>query len=105
VLLALAGCAGGESEPAPRAAGASLGAPIRNADCADWRQATPQERRRSIDDIAAFAGGPVNSGSGRTIDSDKAYRLFERTCSQQFARGFKLYKLYTRAAAFDLRPR
>ena len=104
-LVALVGCSDDESPPPPSSAGASLGAPIRNANCEDWRQASPRQRRQSIDDIAAFAGGPVNSGTGRTIGRGKAYRLFENTCAQQFARGFKLYKLYTRAAAFDLRPR
>jgi hypothetical protein len=48
-----------------------------------------------------FAGGPTGSPSGRgaTLDDDKAYRLFQGNCEQDFARRFKLYKLYTRAAA------
>jgi hypothetical protein len=68
-----------------------------------------RERYGTIRDLRDFAGGPAGSGSeggsghGATLDDDKAYKLFENYCAEDFARGFKLYKLYTRAAAFTAR--
>jgi len=35
-----------------------------------------------------------------TLDPDEAYDIMERYCEQEFARGFKLYKLYIRAVPF-----
>jgi hypothetical protein len=34
------------------------------------------------------------------LSDDRAYKLLQGYCAKPFARGFKLYKLYTRAAAF-----
>ena len=34
------------------------------------------------------------------LDDKRAYKLFDSLCAQHFARAFKLYKLYERAAAF-----
>ena len=102
--LALSGCLGGESESgAPAGQGANVGAPIPLANCGDWRQATPQQRQGTVQELKAFAGGPTGGGQGRrgaTLDDDRAYELLEDSCARDFARGFKLYKLYTRAAAF-----
>jgi len=43
---------------------------------------------------------PARTGRGATLPDEKAYELFENTCKQDYARAFKLYKLYTRAASF-----
>ena len=37
----------------------------------------------------------------KALPDDKAVKLFDRACKQTYARGFKLYKLYNRAAAFS----
>ena len=34
------------------------------------------------------------------LDDDRTYTLMQSFCANHFARGFKLYKLYERAAAF-----
>jgi hypothetical protein len=34
------------------------------------------------------------------LDDARAYKVLESYCANSFARGFKLYKLYERAAAF-----
>jgi hypothetical protein len=44
------------------------------------------------------------AGRGSVLDDKDAYNLFDRYCANQFARGFKLYKLYERAAAFSGHP-
>lgn len=35
------------------------------------------------------------------LSDDQAYDVFERACSREFAGGFRLYKIYARAAAFE----
>jgi hypothetical protein len=101
--LALSGCLGGNSSGGRAAnAGARIGVPLNLADCSDWRKATPSEREGTVRQLRAFAGGPTGEPGryGATLDDDRAYQLLENSCSRDFARGFKLYKLYTRAAAF-----
>jgi hypothetical protein len=102
---ALAGC--GEStssDGSDTGIGPSLAAPINLADCTDWQQASVEERLGTIGQIREFVGGPVpGSGGGRgvALEDEQAYDLFENYCENEFARGFKLYKLYSRAAAFS----
>jgi hypothetical protein len=54
--------------------------------------------------LRKFAGGPVGSSAGiqkgPVLEDGRAYSLLESYCARYFARGFKLYKLYERAAAF-----
>jgi hypothetical protein len=77
--------------------------PIRLADCTDWRRADVGQRLGTVHELRDFAGGPVGSpaGHGNVLDDKRAYELFQSYCARYFARGFKLYKLYTRAAAFS----
>jgi hypothetical protein len=104
---ALAGC-GSDSAPEPQlGAGPNVGAPINLADCRDWNQASTAERLGTIEQLKDFAGGPVvgnsasaPSGTGPVLDDDRAYDLLDSYCKPEFAQGFKLYKLYQRAASF-----
>lgn len=104
--LAAAGC-GSDSKPADdrgaRARGLAPSVEIGVANCADWRESDAFERKRILDSLRAFAGGPVGASPGRgaVLDDGNAGRLFDARCADSFARGFKLYKLYGRAAAFD----
>jgi hypothetical protein len=93
----------GDSEPsgaADEGARDSLG-PVYLADCSDWNEATEEARLRTIRQIRQFAAGPVPSagGGGAVIANDAAAQLFETTCANDYARGFKLYKLYSRGAS------
>jgi hypothetical protein len=107
-LAALAGAAalwggcGGADDPAAQAGG-GLSQPVRLADCEVWRAADARERFDTVEALRAFAGDRTGSpgGRGATLDDDAAYDLIERSCEPAYARGFKLYKLYTRAAAFS----
>ena len=51
-----------------------------------------------------IATSPIGSSKvrkyGPTLSESRAYRLFDNLCAKHFARAFKLYKLYERAAAF-----
>jgi hypothetical protein len=100
--LAFAGCGGGDA-PADLAGGARIGAPTQLVKCADWTEADIRERYGTIEALRSFAGGRTGSpgGHGATIEDDEAYELFERWCAEPYASGFRLYKLYTRAAAFS----
>jgi hypothetical protein len=105
LIASLAGCGNGsepEGDQAP-AAVPGLGVPINLADCGDWRDAAVEERLGTISQLREFVGGPVagTPGRGSVLEDEEAYDLFESYCENEFARGFKLYKLYSRAAAFS----
>ena len=100
----LAGCGGGGGgggQP-QQAVGPRLGVELRLADCADWKRAGPGQRQDLLEQLRNFAGGPVGTSRlhGATLPQDQAYNLFENSCREPFARRFRLYRLYTRAAAF-----
>ena len=99
------GCGGGDpSAPVQQEGiGGKLVAPVNLADCTDWEQASVEQRLGTIEQIRNFLGGHVagTESSGKVLSDDEAYDLFESYCENEFARGFKLYKLYARAAAFN----
>jgi hypothetical protein len=103
--LALSACGGGDSPGGQPdlGGGPRIGAPTQLVKCADWKEADIRERYGTIEALRDFAGGPTGSpgGHGATIEDDAAYDLFERWCARPYASAFKLYKLYTRAAAFS----
>jgi hypothetical protein len=102
-IVILAGC--GNSTP-PRTAARAVSvptAPASTANCAYWRVIDIPRRYAIIRAIRRFASGPVGSSAGRhgaSLDDRTAYHLFDNYCAESFATRFKLYKLYTRAAAF-----
>ena len=103
----IAGCGGGSGNQPQVDVGPNVGQPISLADCNDWNQANTEQRLGTIQQLKDFAGGPVvgnnassPSGTGAVLGDKQAYDLFNNYCKEQFARGFKLYKLYERAAAF-----
>jgi hypothetical protein len=108
---AIAGCGGGPNTQPQVDVGPNVGQPIALADCHDWQQANVEQRLGTIHQIRDFAGGPVvgnnassPAGTGSVLDDKDAYNLFNGWCSKDFARGFKLYHLYQRAAAFTGQP-
>jgi hypothetical protein len=111
IAAAIAGCGGGSNTQPQVDVGPNVGQPISLADCNDWEQANTEQRLGTIKQLKGFAGGPVvgnnassPSGTGSVLTDEDAYDLFNGWCGQSFARGFKLYKLYERAAAFTGRP-
>jgi hypothetical protein len=107
IIAVASGCGGGSGTQPQIDVGPNVGEPINLADCHDWNQANTEERLGTIKQLKDFASGPVvgNSasapaGRGAVLDDQQAYDLFNNYCKADFARGFKLYKLYERAAAF-----
>ena len=74
--------------------------------CRDWVRGTREQRLATIGDIRGQLHPAGNVEPQPDLTDDEAYDLFQRACSQPFASGFRLYKLYARAAAFSslLRP-
>jgi hypothetical protein len=104
-LVLLSGCGGsGQKGWARYDTAPDVGASIRSANCADWEKGTPDQRRGTVTRLRKFAGGPVGSSAsikrGPVLSDERAYDLLQSYCANRFARGFKLYKLYERAAAF-----
>ena len=103
--VALGGC-GGSSHSKTRVTGNTnlgVGQSISLDNCTDWQRATASQRRDTVLQLREFAGSPVGSSAGiqkgPVLSDDRAYKLFQSVCANYFARGFKLYKLYERAAA------
>jgi hypothetical protein len=101
----LAGCGGSSNErKVDYSMVAGVGSSIRSANCRDWQKGSVLARRSTVIKLRKFAGGPVGSSAGiqngPVLSDERAYQLFQSWCANHFARGFKLYKLYERAAAF-----
>jgi hypothetical protein len=105
-IAMLAGCGGSSGSKEKRSADVlapSVGS-VRSADCSDWKKGKVDQRRSTVVRLRKFAGGPVGSSAGiqrgPVLDDQRAYKVLDSYCKRYFARGFKLYKLYERAAAF-----
>jgi hypothetical protein len=103
-IALVAGCGGDSSET--DSGSSAVGSPdvaltAREADCTDWNDASVEDRQATIEALREFEGGSTTGGTGSTIPDDRAYELFDSYCANEFARAFKLYKLYARAAAFQ----
>jgi hypothetical protein len=68
------------------------------ADCQDWRDSSPQQRQSAIEQLKETVAGPRKEGN--TLSDETAYETLDARCKPEFARGFLLYQLYIRAAAF-----
>ena len=112
--MALGGCGGDEpseaaqnrpdepidisgTDPVGQEIGGSV-APL--ATCADWKGASEAEGLATIADIRAQLA-PQDSGiSAPELTDEEAQELFDNACRRSWAAGFRLYKLYARAAGF-----
>ena len=104
-VCVLGGCGGGSSNTAgpastPSAAAADAGT-IRAADCRYWNATDATQHRSLLAAMRAFFGATADNGErGATLSDSAATRLLDGACKPAYARAFKLYKLYGRAAAF-----
>ena len=106
--LALGACGGSEGKksnttPAPDAAIPSQPV-LQSLTCSDWERYDAVTRANVVTGLRGFFGGPVTgkdaNGPGSVLTDDQARRLLNGHCSQRYARGFSLYKLYGQAAGF-----
>jgi hypothetical protein len=102
--LLLGGCGGGQSENGDEVAGVGdvrAGSVASLAQCSDWKGGTEDERWATIADIRAQLDQAGADGPTPELSEDDAYDLFERACANDYAAGFRLYKIYSRGAAFS----
>jgi hypothetical protein len=100
---ALVGCGGDATDQGPpvQGVGEQVGgsvAPL--AQCRDWNAGTEAEKQATIADIRSSLTPQSQEEPSTALSDERAYELFEHSCAEEFAQGFKLYKLYARAAAF-----
>jgi hypothetical protein len=106
-LAAVAGCGSEEDEASGggEEQTALLGPRPGKLTCTEWNEGTREERLGTIGQLTELAGANANPeeiGPNRTMSDDDAYDALEGTCEHDLARGFLLYEVYNRAAAFDL---
>ena len=70
------------------------------AQCSDWNEGSDEEKLATIADIRAQLSQSGSDGPTPQLSDDAAYELLERTCANDYAAGFRLYKIYARGAAF-----
>jgi hypothetical protein len=104
-VLALAGLSAcGDEDGEPQAAGvgeARLGSVAPLALCRDWRAGDERQRRATIDDIRRQVNVRDTPTPTPELSDALAYEVFQDACAEEFAAGFRLYKIYARAAAFQ----
>ncbi|HYH58383.1 MAG TPA: right-handed parallel beta-helix repeat-containing protein [Thermoleophilaceae bacterium] len=71
--------------------------------CADWNASGVEDRAWLVAKIKEFVGGVVVDGEkavgyGDVLTTEQANGLFNGHCSERYAQGFLLYKLYSYAA-------
>ncbi len=71
------------------------------AQCSDWNEGTEEEKLATVTDIRAQLNQAGADGPTPSLPEQEAYDLFERACANDYAAGFRLYKVYARAAAFS----
>jgi hypothetical protein len=103
IAAALIGCGGDATGQGPsHGVGEEVGGSIAPlAQCRDWNAGTEAEKQATIDDIRSVLTPQSQEESRTSLSDRRAYDVFEETCAVEFAEGFKLYKLYARAAAFE----
>jgi hypothetical protein len=70
------------------------------AQCEDWAAGTDEQKQVTLDDIQNQLNQAGADGPTPDLSDDKAIEILDRACSQSYATGIRLYKLYARAAAF-----
>ena len=101
--MALAGCGGGE-DPKPAAAeplGEKLGGSVAQlANCGDWHGGPRDRKLATVADIRRQVNRDDTGIVSPPLSDAEALELFDAECAKPYAKGFRLYVLYARAAGF-----
>lgn len=74
--------------------------------CADWNKGSTEDKFATVENIRQGLVPRGQEDFEDAIANEDAFDVFEAACSRDFAQSFRLYKLYTKANAFDsLAPR
>lgn len=106
LAIALAGCGDdGGDDPAPVGVGElRVGSVAPLAQCRDWRTGSQEQRQATIADIRRQINLQDTPTPTPELTDAQAQRVFDTACADDYAAGFRLYKLYARAAAFHSLP-
>jgi hypothetical protein len=104
--LGLAACGGGSDDDAAgerkvKPLGEILAgsvAPL--AQCKDWVGGARDRKLATIDDIRNQVNRRDTGIESPALSDEEALGLFDRACSNSYAKSFRLYVLYARAAGF-----
>ncbi len=99
-----AGCGDTPAQPEREVVGVGqerAGSVASLAQCSDWNEGTEEEKLATVTDIRAQLNQAGADGPTPSLPEQEAYDLFERACANDYAAGFRLYKVYARAAAFS----
>lgn len=103
LALFLPACGSGEEEPAAEPVGESLaGSVAQLAECHDWLEASEEEKLATIEDVRSHVNLEGGTGlSAPELSDEEALEVFDTGCSRPTAYNYRLYKMYTRAVAFQ----
>ena len=119
LALALAGAGCGSQEPAATAeTGAdpaegvvdisgtepvgemTAGSVASLVECRDWTAATPEQQLATIADVRSQINLEDSGIDAPALTDEEAQEMFDNSCRPVWAQGFRLYKLYARAAGW-----
>ena len=105
VAIAAFGTGGSEGSESPSVAEMGVGqyragSVAALAQCEDWIGGTDEQKQVTLDDIQNQMNQAGADGPTPDLPDDEAIAILDNTCSQSYAAGFRLYKIYARSAAF-----
>ena len=69
-------------------------------ECRDWNAATPEEQLATIVDVRSQINLEDSGIDAPSLTDEEAQEMFDNSCEPTWAQGFRLYKLYARAAGW-----
>ena len=69
-------------------------------ECRDWNGATGSQQLATIEDVRSQINLADSGIDSPELTDEEAQQLFDNACEPSWAAGFRLYKLYARAAGF-----
>ncbi len=69
-------------------------------ECRDWNEADEGERLATIEDVRSQINLEDSGISAPALTDEEAAQVFDSSCRPVWAQGFRLYKLYARAAGW-----
>ena len=101
---ALTACGGGDEKAAkPKAEplGEQLGGSVAQlANCADWHGGAYDRKLATVADIRNQVNRDDTGIESPPLSDEEAVQLFDQECAKPYAKGFRLYVVYARAAGF-----
>lgn len=69
-------------------------------ECRDWNGATTEQKLATIEDVRSQVSREDTGISAPALTDAEALEIFDGSCEPSWAQGFRLYKIYARAASF-----